>query len=197
MLLEKLLFSSCLLSGMTRFQENKTCVEIAPLPGETILFFCIDNNSKGHSNCPNCGLRQKLWGKEEGQRICDLLVFYAKDDKKEGNKRVLCFVELKDNKSDLNDAVEQVINTYDAIKRHLQFTNEYEMKAFLMGHHGTPPIRSIQNQLGQRFGTNNYLYDGKASQFPHFLRGEETLNNATRKKKKQNRKTKNKLKINN
>ena len=77
MLFESLLFTSCLLPGMNRFQENKTFVEITPQKGETILFFCIDDNSKGHPNCGNCGLRNLLWGKQEGQPVCDLLVFYA------------------------------------------------------------------------------------------------------------------------
>jgi hypothetical protein len=74
MLVERLLFTSCLLPGITRFQENETYVEITPESRESILFFCIDNNSKGHSNCKDCGLRKTLWGKEEGQRICDLLM---------------------------------------------------------------------------------------------------------------------------
>jgi len=122
MLLERLLFTSCLLPGITRFQENETCVEITPECGETILFFCIDEKSKGHSNCKNCGLRNMLWGREERQRICDLLVFYAKDD-----RRVLCFVELKDNKDDLDDAVEQVTNTYDEIKLHLKINTKLKL----------------------------------------------------------------------
>jgi hypothetical protein len=180
MLLERLLFTSCLLPGITRFQENDTCVEITPQSKETILFFCIDNNSKAHSNCPNCGLRNLLWKKEEGQPICDLLVFYAKDD-----RRVLCFVELKDNKSDLEHAVEQVANTYDGIKKHLKLTNQYEMKAFLIGHRGTSPIkRTNENILKQKFGANNYLYNSTALQFPKFLRGEDSLNNSKRKKNK-------------
>jgi hypothetical protein len=110
-----------------------------------------------------------------------LLVFYAK-----GDRRVLCFVELKDNKCDLGDAVEQVANTYDGIKSHLKLTNQYEIKAFLIGHHGTPPIkRTNENILKQKFGANNYLYNGTASQFPKFLRGEEVpLNNSKRKKRK-------------
>lgn len=181
MWVERLLFTSGLLPGITRFQENETYVEITSTLGETILFFCIDNNSKGHSNCNHCELRKLLWGKEEGQRICDLLVFYAK-----GEKRVLCFVELKDNKSDLGDAAEQIANTYDGIKSHLKLTNQYEMKAFLIGHHGTPPIkRTHENLLKQKFGANNYIYNGTTSQFPQFLRGEEVpLNNVKRKNKK-------------
>ncbi|MCP4105748.1 MAG: hypothetical protein GY749_09450 [Desulfobacteraceae bacterium] len=100
---ERLLFSSCLLPGATTFKENNTSIRIYPEHGETILFFCIDDNSEGHSNCGNCQLRNDLWGRQEGQCICDLLVFYAK-----GERRVLCFVELKDNKSDLGGATEQV-----------------------------------------------------------------------------------------
>lgn len=182
MILERLLFTSCLLPGKTKFRENKTSVEIHPEPGETILFFCIDNNSKGDSNCKNCRIRSDLWKNQEGQRICDLLVFYAKD-----SRRVLCFVELKDNKSDLDGATEKVINTYKAFKPHLRLTNEYSVQAFLIAHHGSAPEqhRKNQNKLQKEFRDDNYIYDGKPAEFADFLRG-------MTKKKKQRRKNKRK-----
>jgi hypothetical protein len=101
--LRQLLLTSCLLPDTTRFKENKTYVEITPRDDETILFFCIDNKSRGNARCAGCNLGAYLWNNQEGQRICDLLVFYARE-----NRRVLCFVELKDNRSDLGDATDQV-----------------------------------------------------------------------------------------
>jgi hypothetical protein len=108
---ERLLFSSCLLPGTYRFAESKASVEISPGPGETVLFFCVDNNSKGNSRCSGCDLRKYLWGDKQDERICDLLVFYANVEE---SRRSLCFVELKDNRRHLGDATEQVINTYKA-----------------------------------------------------------------------------------
>lgn len=182
MAFERLLFTSCLLPGVTRFQENNTFVEIKPQAGETILFFCIDNHSKGHPQCKDCRLRNDLWGDQEGQRICDLVVFYAKKD-----RRVLCFVELKDNKSDLTDATEQVINTYRGFKRHLRLTNQYLVQAFLIGHHGsvhTKHQKKDEKNLKKEFG-DNYIYAGDPFQFETFLR-------QGRQKKKRGRKGKSK-----
>jgi hypothetical protein len=180
---EKLLFT-CLLPGIHRFKENKTVVEITPQHGETILFFCIDSHSKGHDYCGNCRLRNFLWGKEEGQPICDLLVFYAKE-----NRRVICFVELKDNKSDLDHGTEQVINTCNALKRKLESPNNNMFQAFLIGHHGSAPSmhHNEQKKLAKEF--KSYIYDAKAEQFAKFLRGEDSssLSKKERKKKKKNK----------
>lgn len=160
---ERLLFSPCLLPGVTRFKENETVVEIKAEQGETILFFSIDNNSNSE-----CNLRDDLWGNQSGQAICDLLVFYAKE-----KRRVLCFVELKDNRDDFKRAVEQVTNTYNAVKRTLKLSNNYNIQAFLIGHHGSVPIKHNQDQisLNSHFGSGNYIYDGKKDEFAGFLRG--------------------------
>lgn len=179
--LERLLFSSCLLPGITRFQENKTFVEISPEKGETILFFCIDDKSGSHLNCSKCGLRSDLWGNKEGNPICDLLVFYAKDD-----RRVLCFVELKDNKKDFRHAVEQVTHTYNTIKEKLRLTNNYTIQAFLVGYTGSVPQnhKESENVLNNCFG-KNYSYRAKNTEFADFLRG--TLVSRTRKLKEKKR----------
>ncbi len=181
---ERLLFSPCLLPGKTRFSENKTTVEITPKPGETVLFFCIDSNSKGDSNCKNCKLRNELWGNQEGQRICDLLVFYAKDE-----KRVLCFVELKDNKADFSDATEQVVNTFRAVKTKLKLTNNYTIQAFLIAHHGSVPIKHERDQkILQKGFKSNFIYDGSPGEFAVFLRGEKNTGLYNKQKRKQKRK---------
>jgi len=106
---EILLLSPCLLPGQTSFKESKASVKVEPQAGETILFFNIDEKSN-----PDCKLRNFLWGKETGQKICDLIVFYAKE-----SERVICFVELKDNIGDLGHGTDQVINTYNSFKLHL------------------------------------------------------------------------------
>ncbi len=176
---ERLLFTSCLLPGRTEFEEEQAKVEIRPEPGETILFFCIDDQSKGAAGCSGCNLRKDLWGTSQGQRICDLLVFYARK-----NRRVLCFVELKHNKSDLGGATEQVINTYRAIKAKLRLRNQYSVQAFLVGYRGSAPMehRRHQNMLKKEFN-NNFVYNGHKDDFAAFLRGtdEEKASHGRRK----------------
>jgi len=80
-----LLLTECFLPGQTHYKESGVKIGLQPESGETVLFFSIDNQSN-----PNCKFRQLLGINEENQRICDLIVFYAKD-----NQRVICFVELK------------------------------------------------------------------------------------------------------
>lgn len=173
MLFERLLFS-CLIPGKTKFEENDIGVEIKPQPEkETVLFFCIDKNSEGKSSCSACGgcsLRSHLWGKDQkGKRICDLLVFYANSEQK---SRVLCFVELKDNRKDLGKATSQVISAYRAMKNELKLSNNYLIKAFLIGDDGASPRehREYQDQLSKEF-KDNYWIDAKRTDFADFLGG--------------------------
>ena len=141
---EILLLSPCLLPGQTSFKEKKALVKVDPQPGETILFFNIDDQSNR-----SCKLREFLWGKETGQQICDLIVFYATE-----NERVICFVELKENIGDLGHATEQVINTYNSFKLHLK--SSYQAKAFIYGFAGSAPHehQKYQNKLSKVFKNN-------------------------------------------
>ncbi|MEG3931094.1 hypothetical protein QT990_07530 [Microcoleus sp. T3_B1] len=150
---ENLLLSSCLLPGQTYFKEHKASVKVEPLEGETILFFNIDDQSN-----PGCKLRQFLWGTEKGQKMCDLMVFYAKD-----SKRVICFVELKDNIGDLGQATKQVINTYDTFKVHLQ--KSYTPKAFIYAWAGSLPYEheEYQRELLKAFGKNNFDFNNRSN----------------------------------
>ncbi|MEW6351914.1 MAG: hypothetical protein AB1646_22925 [Thermodesulfobacteriota bacterium] len=161
---ERLLFTSCLLPGKTDFVENKAKVEIRPEPGETILFFCIDDQSKGADGCE---LRKDLWNGRQGERICDLLVFYAKED-----RRVLCFVELKDSGSDSGKATEQIINTYKAMESRLLLRNHYSIQAFLIGYQGSAPKehRRYEDKLKKVF-KDNFILNGRKDDFAPFLRG--------------------------
>ncbi len=158
-ILETLLFSPCLLPGKTSFQEGKAEVSISPQNGETILFFSIDDQSNSR-----CKLREVLWGKQEGENICDLIVFYAK-----GEERVLCFVELKDNIKDLGDAVDQVNNTCLTLRRELG-QRYYTEKAFISAPKGASPRE--ENEYRQKL--KNIFKDDyqiRGPDFGDFLRG--------------------------
>jgi hypothetical protein len=155
-----LLLSRCLLPGQTSFKEKKASVKVEPKPGETILFFNIDDKSN-----PECKLREFLWEKQTGQTICDLIVFYAKE-----NERVICFVELKENMSDLGHATDQVINTYNSLKLHLKLS--YTPKAFIYGYAGSVPSehQDYQNKLFKVF-KNNWDYSRTNNDLGNILRG--------------------------
>jgi len=169
------LLLTCLQPGQTILEDSNTKILLKGLQSnEVILVFGVDDQSH-----PHCKLRQFLWEQQKGQSLCDFIVFYAKDE-----QRVMCFVELKDNKKDFGKAVHQVINTYDAFKRHLKFS--YISKAFIAALQGSPPTEHHEHQqnLNAIFRQGNYLYDGGHIDFLEFLRG--TLNPKKDKFKKGN-----------
>jgi hypothetical protein len=151
---ENLLLSSCLLPGQTYFKESNASVKVQPLADETILFFNIDDKSN-----PGCKLRQVLWGTEKGQKMCDLIVFYAKD-----SERVICFVELKYNIGHLGHATEQVINTYKTFKGRLH-KSSYTAKAFISASAGSSPREheEYQRELLKEFGKNNFDVNNRSN----------------------------------
>ena len=55
---ERYPFTSCLLPDTFRFKEEGAYVHIIPEDGETVLFFCIDDQSKGHSVCSGSKMRE-------------------------------------------------------------------------------------------------------------------------------------------
>jgi hypothetical protein len=160
--LEFLLLSPCLMPGMTSFTDIKTTVTINPKNDETILLFSIDDKTN-----KSCKLRDFLWGNKEGEKLCDLIIFYAC-----GEKRILCFVELKGNIGELSDATRQVINTYRAVREKL--SSNYTAKAFITAHHGSAPQehQRYQRELQNAFGKGNHEYNGKGDELDKFLRGE-------------------------
>ena len=172
--LEFLLLSPCLMPGKTSFTDSKTTVTVNPKNDETILLFSIDNQTN-----KNCKLRHFLWGNKEGESLCDLIVFYAC-----GEKRILCFVELKDNIGDLGKAKDQVINTHKAVKQKLKLS--YTAKAFITAHHGSAPQehQRYQKELQDAFGKGNHEYNGKGDELDKFLRGEADSNIGKGKRKK-------------
>jgi len=165
LLLETLLLTPCLLSGKTRFDENKASIWIKPEEDETILFFSIDDQSN-----PKCKLRQLFWREKTCEKMCDLIVFYAK-----GNEHIFCFVELKDTlaEEDLNQAIKQVTNTYTHFKQHLKLNHRYIAKTFISAPKSSLPKRYHQYQqaLLKIFKEENIEYNGKADEFGDFLRG--------------------------
>ncbi|OQX24811.1 MAG: hypothetical protein BWK80_18915 [Desulfobacteraceae bacterium IS3] len=172
--LELLLLSPCLMPGNTSFTDSKTTVNINPKNDETILLFSIDDQTN-----KSCKLRQFLWGKKQGESLCDLIIFYAC-----GEKRILCFAELKDNIGDLGKAKDQVINTHKAVKQKLKLG--YTAKAFITAHHGSAPQehQRYQKELQDAFGKGNHEYNGKGDELDKFLRGEADGNIGKGKRKK-------------
>lgn len=160
-LFEILLLSDCLLPGKTSFKESNASVNVPPTGDETIILFNIDDQSN-----PQCKLRQFLWGKKTGEKMCDLIVFYAK-----GADRIICFVELKDNIDDLGTATDQVINTYSQLKTYLN--SKYTAKAFISAPKGSPPQehQEYQNKLSKAFGQSNFKHNGAGDSLGDFLRG--------------------------
>ena len=170
---EILLLSPCLLPGKTDFKESKASVKVEPQADETILFFNIDDQSN-----PGCKLREFLWGTEKGQKMCDLIVFYAQD-----SKRVICFVELKDNMSDLDHATDQVINTYKSLKLRLKLS--YTPKAFIYGSAGSAPHehQEYQKKLSKVF--DNFEWGNRNNDLGNILRGKSAnIGRAKRNKRK-------------
>lgn len=167
-----LLLTECLVVGETSFGDRDTGVSITldRQKCETILLFNIDDESN-----PKCQFR-KLVGikKEEGGKICDLMIFYAKD-----NKKILCFVELKGS-GKLGDASEQVISTCQHFKKFLkqQFSQKIslEIKAFLLLK-GSPPQEvdrdRYREKLEQTFGRKNYTISKDENGIGNFLRGDD------------------------
>ncbi|MDZ8185911.1 MAG: hypothetical protein RMX96_13790 [Nostoc sp. ChiSLP02] len=173
--LNNLLLSSCLLPGKTSYTEKGVEINIKPSSGETILFFCIDNQSN-----PNCNLRQLLGLDREGMKICDLIVFYAKE-----NIRIICFVELKG--GHIKTATEQVITTY---KYFLKFLKQcgtslnFIPKVYIKSNSSAPQeIDKYKQQLKEQFGDGNYDIS-KNSDLGDFLRGVEYQPKGKRKKGK-------------
>lgn len=160
-----LLLTGCFLPGQTHYKESGVEISLQPESGETVLFFSIDNQSN-----PNCKFRQILGIDKENQNICDLIVFYAK-----GDKRIICFVELKG--SDLGTAVKQVCNTYKCFNNFLNqssslpYCQNLIVKAFIKLKGSVPQEhRKYQNELSNHFKANNCDIS-RNTDFGQFLRG--------------------------
>ncbi|MFP5273553.1 hypothetical protein [Coleofasciculus sp.] len=157
-----LLLTECFLPGQTHYKESGVEISLQPESGETVLFFSIDDQSN-----PNCKFRQLLGIDKDNQNICDLIVFYAKD-----NQRMICFVELKG--SDLGRAVKQVCNTDKFLRQKLNESSSFSnltAKAFIKLKGSIPQEhRRYQEELIKHFGDQNFDI-GRTTDFGQFLRG--------------------------
>lgn len=85
----------------TSVHEEGLTVSTEKLPGEIIFFFQTD--------CAEG--RKTLNMVEQGQKICDYLIFYTKDSEK---REIVCYLELKGGK--LESAKKQILNTHNRVK---------------------------------------------------------------------------------
>lgn len=168
-----LLLSCCLLPGKTSYKEDGVEVSLQPASGETVLFFHIDEKSN-----PNCKFRQLLGLDREGMKICDLIVFYAKE-----SERIICFVELKG--KDINTAKEQVINTYTYLDKFLKKTDSslsFTPKTYIVCNSSVPQeLDKYKKELKNKFDEGNYEIS-RNSDLGNFLRGAKYQPQGKRKK---------------
>jgi hypothetical protein len=168
-----LLLSCCLLPGKTSHKEDGVEVSLQPASGETVLFFHIDEQSN-----PNCKFRQLLGLNQEGMKICDLIVFYAKE-----NERIICFVELKG--GDIKTAKEQVINTYTYFSKALKQSDPsltFTAKIYILSKSSAPQeLDKYKKELKDKFDEGNYDIS-KNSDLGDFLRGAKYQPKGKRKK---------------
>ncbi|MBD2137599.1 hypothetical protein H6F32_08380 [Anabaena sp. FACHB-1237] len=170
-----LLLSGCLLPDQTSHREDGVEVRLTRDGGETVLFFHTDDQSN-----PNCQLRQLLGLDQQGQQMCDLIVFYAKD-----STRIICFVELKGNK--IAVAKEQVKNTYIHFNHKLKesgLSKEFISKCYIMSDGSVPQeYDKYKKELKSIFGEGNYDIS-RNSDLGAFLRGVKFQPKGKRKKGK-------------
>lgn len=138
------LLLNCLKSG-TSFSENGVGVSIRPQSNETTLFFSIDEQSN-----PNSTFRKDL---SINGGLCDLIIFHVEHNIDE---RVFCFVELKG--GDTKHAVEQVINTFDAVKAKInkdKMFNDVKWKAYVLTTGSShKDIKKLRYMLNIKFSKN-------------------------------------------
>ncbi|WP_414752068.1 hypothetical protein [Anabaena sp. CCY 9910] len=157
-----LLLSGCLLPGKTSHREDGIEIRIEPVSGETVLFFSIDPEKN-----PSCKLRQLLGLDQVGMKSCDLIVFYATE-----NKNIICFVELKGRK--IENAKEQVINTYTYFKKVFKQSEpslDFVPKAYIISNSSLPKeMDKYKQELKTIFGEGNYDIN-RDPDLGSFLRG--------------------------
>jgi predicted DNA-binding transcriptional regulator len=154
------LFLNCLIHG-TSFSEKGPHVRVKPGPGETVLFFHVDEQRNRE-----CGLRQAL--EMQGGKICDLVVFYSHRD---NDKKVLCLVELKKG-SDVDRAAKQVTNIYQNFRRSLtrSLQQRIDWRAYIYMEGSAPKnIKKVRRDLEKTFGRDKIKITGE-SDLGRFLR---------------------------
>lgn len=182
------LLLTCLKHG-TSFQDPdpgaRGKVSIVPGPGETILFFPIDDQQQ--RNAP-CLMRQELGLSKKP--VCDLLVFFANESK----EIALCLVELKGR--DVAHAVEQIKETYAALNELAarssispRLWERVHLKGYILMHGSMPKkeVKKFKDPLEVLFGAENYAIE-RNEDLGDFLR--QTQDQKQQKKDKPARKRK-------
>lgn len=121
-----LLVTSCFHQG-TKFKDDGNSPEITLTPDpsrEQIIIFRVDES--GHMDTP---FRKAYNMDHEGEKICDLLVYYKNLDTK---KKYLVLTELKG--TDFDGAADQIINTYKRMSlnhclRNKKYCNDIVIRA--------------------------------------------------------------------
>ena len=146
--------SECLMQG-TSISESGLTVSTDKLSGEVILFFRIDSIA-GRS----------ALGMED-LKVCDCLVFYAKENEQ---REMLCFLELK--AAGLDKATQQILSVYRKVKQLLE-TNHIQfviLKVCICMRHQVPAgelrhAKELKRIFGPdnvhlKFGTRHYKQFG-------------------------------------
>lgn len=179
MIFDRLILSACLLPGKYSFEERKVKIVVNPEKYETIILFSINDISDKKRDL------RRLLGISQDNKVCDLIVFYAKDD-----IRCICFVELKGS-GNLQAAKNQVIDTFNYFKSSLENSNssfKFTAKAYIKLD-GSAPQEADQykKELAKVFGTNNYRISNK-EEISQFIRGiDDSEEQAEKIRKKRNR----------
>ena len=124
----------------TSFNERGVPVSIKPNSDETFLFFNIDSNKNKKQFNEYLGIA------DEGEKICDLLIYHFNHASSEP-KKAICLVELKGGK-DFPHAVEQLLNTHKIFSKLVANTKQFQdakWGAFIM----TKPKISVPHNTKQ------------------------------------------------
>lgn len=158
------LILNCLIHKTSHTEKGKT-VSVKRGSDETVLFFLTDNKSN-----KDCMFYQNFI--KQGQ-ICDLVIYYANN-----NKKSVCFVELKG--TDIKDAVSQISNTYHQFKKFLelsskdkQVSKQIEWKSYILEHGGSPKnTKEAGKRLQDIFQKGNFkIESAHSSDIGNFIRG--------------------------
>lgn len=133
------IFFNHLLFKKTSYTDSGVTISIDSKKDENIFFFVLDNENKED-------LKTHLGIGGEGQLLCDLLVYYTKEDKK-----ILCLAEAKGR--DVPHATEQIKNTYNALLKNLRkscpcLITDCKWVAFIQMHNSSscPPNKKVYTE---------------------------------------------------
>lgn len=144
-----LLVTTCACKGQKwRYQPRDGAdISVNAEDNEHIIFFEIDEQTNKISQ-----FRKHFSMEGDGQKICDLLIYYYKETKNCDIRRdykIMCLAESKG--SSLKDAVEQIKNTFNHIKESFVDTNRYNSPIIWCAYVATNRFGSGQNLRRKEF----------------------------------------------